>query len=286
MTVLFITVGGESWASARIRGYWPARCMDARVVTTEEGGKNGLDLEGVDVVIWQKTASIELIQSTPNIRHFWDVCDPVWWWAPEASAEVAQAVEGIVASSTALAEEFSEWSGLPCNVIPDRLELSHFSALREHHDSAPTRLIWFGLYGNRPALFGALANLERLAANGRDIELTICDERPELPLNITKFFPVYHVRWELEQENAIIAAHDIAILPPYPGSWGRVKSNNRILTAWACGIPATDCESYKEMVMLMDPETRARLGADGRKWVEEDYNVEQSAREWERLLDV
>ena len=49
MTVLFITVGGESWASARIRGYWPARCMDARVVTTEEGGKNGLDLEGVDV---------------------------------------------------------------------------------------------------------------------------------------------------------------------------------------------------------------------------------------------
>jgi len=138
--------------------------------------------------------------------------------------------------------------------------------------------------GNRPALFGALANLERLAANGRDIELTICDERPDMVMRITNMFPVYHVLWELEQENAIIAAHDIAILPPYPGPWGRVKSNNRTLTAWACGLPATDCESYKELMTLMDADTRARLGADGRKWVEEDYNVERSAREWERLL--
>ena len=147
------------------------------------------------------------------------------------------------------------------------------------------RFIWYGLAVNRVALFYGLVNLERLAANGHKIELTIMDDRPDQSWRVTDYFPIAHVQWRLEQENEIIANHDVAFLPPYPGPWGKVKSNNKTLTAWACGLPALSTHEYNDYEVLMDWQCRRNWGVLGNVELAH-VDVRQSAAEWMGLFNV
>jgi hypothetical protein len=133
---------------------------------------------------------------------------------------------------------------------------------------------------NRMAIWGAVPNLERLVASGYPIELTVCDDRPDVEWQITQAFPMYNVRWSLEKENQILSNHDIALLPPYPGPWGQVKSNNKKLTAYACGLPAVSGFDYDELVLLMNPGVRQATADEGFALVAEEYQAQLSAIEW------
>jgi hypothetical protein len=279
MKVCFIAAGPIEWGSSRMRAYWVAEHMqDATVIQVGEA------LPDADVYIWQKTVNTEQIASMPNARHYWDVCDPSWWWQPEECREIADLMDGIVASSQALADDFNEWYEEETAVcIPDRLNPDHFPKKRQHQNTDPVRFIWFGVAVNRIALFGAMANMERLVANGHNIELTIMDDRPDIPAQFTNKFPVYHVRWELDKENEILASHDIALLPPYPGAWGKVKSNNKTITAGLCELPVTKGVDYKVMQAYMVTEHRKEAAHEYHNLVN-GLTVDRSAREWEALL--
>lgn len=292
MNICFITAGPVEWASSRMRAYWVAEALETRghsvgtfaidIATKNWGAlSNWAMSDGYDVFIWQKTAPVSMIQDLPQARHYWDVCDPSWWWQPNECREIAKHMTGIVASSPALANDFNEWYGEDKAIcIPDRLKLSHFHTQRQHSDVSPVRLIWFGVAANRVALWGARANLERLVANGHKIELTIFDDRPDVRFAFSDAFPIYHVLWSLDKEVEVLAAHDVALLPPYPGPWGEVKSNNKDLTAWACGIPEVTGLDYQKLVKYVT-KPHFRMTVQG---VAEHYSVEQSAIEWEALL--
>lgn len=286
MKTLFVAAGPESWGSSRMRCYWPAAHMaDAQVGTYDYLSKTHDIPYGTDVMIWQKQVNVDLVKAYPHERHYWDVCDPLWWWQPGLAREYAQHMTGIVASSPALAADCAVFLGRDVHCIPDRLELKHFTRQAQHAERTPVRLIWYGVSVNRLALFAALVNLERLAANGHKIELTICDDRPEDVVQWSDMFPVYHTRWTLEGEVDVLTAHDIALLPPYPGPWGRVKSNNKTLTAWACGLPVSSGEWYPSLaVPVTNANERRALGENGRWNVEQYHRVEASARQWEEFL--
>jgi glycosyltransferase involved in cell wall biosynthesis len=270
-----------------MRCYWPAKYMGATVATWQEvlSGKQIEDKH----IICQKLGNIELMRKwlDQGSEVWWDICDPAWWFSPEAAKPLADMVTGVVASNPGLAEDFTEWSGRACEMIPDRVELEHYPKQREHCAAKPVRLIWFGVSVNRVSLPGTWANLARLVANGHDVGLTIMDNQPEFSLGMGNDVPTGYVRWGVETEAGVISSHDIALLPPYPGPWGRVKSNNKTLAAWACGLPVTNGLDYRDLEWLVSShETRATLGRQGRKDVETMWQVERSAREWERLLRV
>jgi hypothetical protein len=284
MKVQFITPGSIAWASSRMRAHWPAKYMqDTDVIAWPE--QIGM---GYDAYVFVKVGSPELMQDlrAAGKQVWWDLCDPAWWFNPTDCQEIANQVTGVVCSNQALANDFNLWRGEAlARVVPDRLELSHFPLQRQHADVKPVRFVWFGASQNRIALFGGLTNLERLAANGHKISLTILDDHPDSPWYITDTFPVNYERWSLEQENEILVGHDIALLPPYPGPWGQVKSNNKYLTAWACGLPVVDGMDYGEMEWLTGDATwRSNHAAIGRQELEKNFQVKQSAREWETLL--
>lgn len=284
--VCFITSGPIEWASARMRAHWVARYMRDAVVVQANAEHIYPEARAY---VWQKVAHRETIQAQikAGARVWWDVCDPSWWMEPRQCREIDDLVHGVVASSHALAEDYTVWSKWNRAVcIPDRLELAHFDCARIHGEHSPVRLIWYGLGANRLALWNCLINLERLVANGHKIELTVMDERPEDAVSAPTY-PVYSMRWILEHEVEAIAAHDIALLPPYPGPWGRVKSNNKTLTAWACGVPATTGEDYASLEgLVMSHELRAALGRAGQNEVRTNWTVDKSAAEWEALLHV
>lgn len=283
MKTLFIAAGPESWGSSRMRCYWPAKYMaDAHVVSMDEARRM---IDAPEVMIWQKWVDLDLIKANPQTRHYLDVCDPQWWWQPDLFIQAAAPMAGIVASSPALADDCAGFLGRGVRCIPDRLELAHFDRQAQYTERSPVRLIWFGVAVNRIALFAALANLERLAANGYAIELTICDDRPDDEMHWTDSFPIYHTRWTLESEVAVLTAHDIAILPPYPGPWGQVKSPNKTLTAWACGLPMTPGDYWPDLVDLVESaNVRNATGIAGYRTVKQNHTVDKSAAEWEQLL--
>ena len=174
----------------------------------------------------------------------------------------------------------SDWANIEAHVIPDRLKLAHYNKQRQHADVDPVRFIWFGSAQNRGALTAGFVTLSRLQADGFNVELTIMDDRPDLPLGYGPSCPVYFVRWQLDKEVEVIANHDIALLPPYPGEWGKVKSNNKVLAAWACGLPVETTHDYGPAYeMTFNPLWRDI--AEHRRKLED---VSQSAADWEALL--
>lgn len=286
MNICFITAGPIEWASSRMRAYWVAEALRERGHEVEViQYPNNLTNPDNDIYIWQKVANVEAIKvlKPTGTRHYWDVCDPSWWWQPDECREIAKYMTAVVASSQALADDFNEWYGGKLAVcIPDRLKLSHFHTQRQHRDVSPVCFIWFGIAANRVALWGARANLERLVANGHKIELTIFDDRPDVRFHFSDAFPIYHVQWSLEKEVEVLAAHDVALLPPYPGPWGEVKSNNKAMTALACGLPVMAGLSYENAVSLVTDKRSRQESGD--IWIKSTADVIQSAIEWEALL--
>lgn len=312
MKPLFISPGPVSVASTRMRAVWVAKHMPGAGVVPIGELKNfapapkgsHLDRErpvnsgelrkitglfDYDAYIFIKTADLELIRAfrEQGKRVYWDVCDPAWWFAPQDCREVADLVDGVVASNERLAADFQSWYG-PGKVvlsIPDRLEMDHFPLQRFQEYTDTVRLIWFGGAQNRVALFAALVNLERLVANGYRISLTICDDQPEQQWTITDALTFYYTRWSLAHENEILASHDIALLPPYPGPWGKVKSNNKYLTAWASGLAVSDGQDYETLESLVSSSVlRAENAAHGYEELISCYTADQSAAQWLEVL--
>ena len=288
--VIFIPAGDIANAGSRMRCYWPARHMpEARVVSWDEVRESGLP-DDADAYVFQKLVDVSLMRALIGAGKlvFWDVCDPAWWWSAAEAREADEWATAVVASNVMLEKDYQAWALRPSgtHTISDRLDLAHFDRVKQHHAADPVRLIWFGAAQNRAALYAAHANLSRLQANGLRIALTICDDHPERPFyDIEGAFPVYYTRWSLAGEVETLTAHDIALLPLYPGPWGTVKSINKRLTAWACGLPTATGEGYETLRGLVtDAGYRRNEGAAGRREVEKYWQAERSADEWQALV--
>jgi hypothetical protein len=283
MTVCFVTNGPIEWASARYRAYWVAEQMDDAAVVE---GKKVVQLPEADNYVFAKSINVAAVEELKRQgkRVFWDVCDPMHWFSPQSARRMCELADGVVASNEGLANDLSEWAGRDVITIPDRLKVEHYNRQRQHEGVDPVRFIWFGSAQNRETLLPAYIVLERLAANGYNVELTVMDDKPNLDMRYGPSCPVYMTKWALRNEVETLANHDIAILPPYPGEWGDVKSNNKHLTAWACGLPVVDGLDFIETVMMMDWHRRQEQADNGLKIVRDLYDIRLSSEEWGQIL--
>lgn len=287
MNICFVVPGPIEWASSRLRGYWVADALSKRWYNVAVVAPGEASKIIHDVYIWVKQIDLNFVKANQDKRHYWDLCDPMHWFSPEVEAYIPW-IDGVVCSTQALANDFKKWAEIetmPVVCIPDRLDMRHYPKPRvDVKKHGVTRFIWYGIAANRQALYSTLANLERLKANGRSIELTIYDDRPDIQFTGVSF-PVYHSCWNLDMETAVISSHDIALLPPYPGAWGKVKSNNKKLTAWACGVPVTDGQDYNELLNIVDNENARKLNVTDNMTCYNDLMIiENSAKEWEAIL--
>lgn len=284
MNICFVATGPPTWMSSRLRCYWPARYLRAKVV--EINALRQQALPPADAYIWQKQVRLDLVAETSEGQHWWDVTEPLWWYEPEESADILAKMRGVVANTQALADDLAQWEhGRSCHVIPDRLEPAYFTRYRVHQPVSPVRLIWFGTMINRVALAPIWPNLIRLRAEGIDVELTLMDNRPELPLQFGPDVPLYYTKWMHGQELNVLAGHDVALLPPLPGPWGEMRGNAKALTAWACRLPVTNGRDYKALKQLVtDPAERERRGRAGQEEVARRWTADRSAAQWQILL--
>lgn len=290
-SVCFIASGPIEWGSSRMRAYWPARYIpDSTVVTMADAQQRGVPDAGV--YVFQKLVDPVLIAGLRAMGKIvvWDVCDPAWWFDRPGAIEAVNNADWIVASNIPLAVDLVAWCAAngteadgKTTVIPDRVELSHFAPRPRYVPGDPVKLIWYGIAVNRIALFAAVVNLIRWRVDGHDISLTIFDDAPDVRFpDLDAILPVTYERWTLDTEAETLAAHHIALLPPYPGPWGKVKSNNRAVTGLAAGLQVITGESYYDLPNAINA---MEAGHDRREYVAANYNVEQSARQWMDLIN-
>ena len=288
---LFITPGPISWASSRMRAHWVAEHMDADTMQINEIIQQNHISPAYNNYIFSKSFnnSIADILLERNMRLWWDICDPIHWFTPNEVRQFADRITGFVFSCDGLRDDFMAWYGetdKPVAVIPDRVKLSHFTPRETISTDKPLRFIWFGAGQNRHSVISSFAYLDRLYANGVECILTIFDDAGRQQVEMAKV-PMQFINWDLRYESQVISSHDIAILPGYPGPWGKVKSNNKCVTAAACGVVPTHGEDWEELwTLATNPDVRRERTLIYLDTVRRDYNVEKSAQEWKELIDA
>lgn len=289
MKVHFLTTARPHVASARFRAYWPCEAWSSPDVTV--GGPDHPAIAQADVLIVSALINeATVIRSSPAPITVWDLTDPLWCYLGDrAFREMAAQMTHLTVSSEGLRAALATEFGTDATLIPDRLPFQ--TTQRQHQAVDVPTLIWFGYAFNRyPALSGVAPVLKRLLANGVKFKLQIVDDQPNLPLYEADRYGLAavteHVRWEShEQLHALLCAADVALLPPFPGWIGTMKSTNRFFTAAWAALPVVDGTDYRRLESLLrDADRRGSAGWAARAYAECYGNLTHSIEDWQQLL--
>lgn len=289
--ILMFTQGALTWASSRFRGYW---LQDVAPDLFELHRRGQIpDLADRKVVVFQKRHGDSDLTMAREAQHLgikvvYDLTDPLWWFDPERVTAMLAVADLVTASSEGLAEAVRDIPVVKqVAVIPDRMLPAFHPTVREHADHRPVTLVWFGQSINRVTLAGPSPVLTYLANLGMEFRLRVVDDAPNEPFGVGASYPVEMVPWVLETFHANLTDSDIALIPPYPGPWGQMKSDNKTATAWWAGLPVTDGHDPDELKMLIENvDERARQGRENRARAEAEYGIERSVAEWRALLEM
>lgn len=295
--VCFIAFGSRALAGSRLRAWavadaWPeSDCVPWR--------EDWPDTYDAPVVVLQKVhprpkadVGMHLLEQVRAAQArgqlvIWDLCDPIWWWMSESDfLGLARAMDGLTVSTDGLQTDLWNAFQLQSFYIADR---QPFTTMQRRHAKVPVpQLVWFGYAQNRIPCFssGALA-LDRLLHNHVPFTLKIVDDRPEWRLSVASELAsiTTYEKWSLSTIEATLASADVAFLPPYPGPWGPMKGDDKIMTAAWAGLPSADGTDYPDLARLLtDWEYRAMRGRQARMWAELEREIHQSVEEWKQVI--
>ena len=232
MTVCFLPAGTVKVASSRIRVYAVLSALERLGVETCVGYR-----AGTDVLVVQKRVDAEIVAMARAFRKqggrvFYD-CDDLGraleYWAPEGlRRELIPLAEAITTNTPEYAETLARLYGKRVAVIPDVVDYGLTAPVAEAPAASgdELRVLWFGNGAN----LRLLEPYVEIFQTGAGCSLTVCSGR-ELP-------GVGFVRWTLEGFPAVLRSFDLTFLPHGDKKADRAKSNNRMITSIAWGVPA------------------------------------------------
>lgn len=214
-----------------------------------------------------------------------------------------QSIDGVAAGNAFLAEEARRCNpALKIEWMPTCVDVKRYR-VASHENPTPS-LVWIGSASTLQGLERIRPVLEALGRAVPNLQLKqICDR-------FLRFDPleVIETPWAEATETAEIASGDIGIswIPDDP--WSRGKCGLKVLQYMAAGLPvvanpvgvhpemiehgvtgflATTAEEWLDAVhqLVRDPDLRKRMGAAGRRVVEQRYSVEAGSDRWRSFLD-
>lgn len=187
-------------------------------------------------------------------------------------------------------------------VVPTCVDPSAYPTAR--HADGPAQLVWVGSSSTLKGLERFRETLEAIGRGVPGVRLkVICDRFPTFA-----HLPVEAVPWSEDSEAAEIASADIGISWVPDDPWSRGKCGLKVLQYQAAGLPVVanpvgvqaefvchgetgflpeTTEQWVSAVrrLTADPDLRRRLGAAGRRQVEDRYSVAAAGRLWVGQLD-
>lgn len=235
-----LPAGSEDTASARIRAHILHRALVKLGVRTTLGRARR-----ADVLYVQKRLSVRRIQSVKTARAegrriLYDVDDlgeALWWWAPRPLfREMLTLTDLVITGTPEQAAMLREEHGAPrVSVLPCAIDYAADGlAAPVLRDVRQLRLLWFGNNSNvdlwkryRDAIFG-LDHLQPVlvidALQARDLAV----REPRLECHA----------WSRATFVNILRSCDLTCLMHDGSPYDRAKSNNRMTTSIAWGVPA------------------------------------------------
>ena len=293
MNISYYPMSDRNAASSRLRVYKIADEL------TKLGHGVMFDKVSVDthVVVVQKCYGLDTaIQNWRNagIRVIFDVDDLIDLPIPD--------VDQITADTP---YKVGKWPS--AKVVPDCLDIDSDSPFKDHHNDALKTAVYCANADNIYHIANALE-----ACRWVGVQLTIITDLTspavkemysKLNLNMGG---VRLVQWKSTTVDAVMVEHDLVVCPfVYDGRWGRdwveSKSANKILKAWALGLPCagTGILSYLEAGLqhmagsidewcevlgeLEDPQVRFRDAARGAQ-IANKYRADKVVNKWLEVM--
>ncbi len=187
--------------------------------------------------------------------------------------------------------------------IPTCVDTSRFVPRSVPAASTPPVVGWIGSPTTTPYL-AALGDVLLEASKRRPFVLRVSGSAEEFSLPGVN---VHHEPWTLGREVELFNTCDIGVYPLTDDEWSRGKCGFKAIQFMACGVPVVAsavgvnrdiiedgvngflASSPAEWVdklerLIGDPALRARLGAAGRKTIEERYSLKVQAPQMAALL--
>jgi glycosyltransferase involved in cell wall biosynthesis len=307
MRVLFLTEGDTSDPSARVRVYHlvpglAALGIEARVLppTARAGpaGKARMLREAVwaDVVVLQRVLAprpLVALLARVNPAVVFDFDDALYAFSPlrERLSAVLELATEVVAGSEELAR-YARRRSRSVTVVPTVVDPASYRPAAGPANGDPLRIGWIGTTGNLPFLELIRSALGEVVRRGAAIDFrVICSSFPRWPeLAVTQ------VPWRIGGAEDDLAELDVGVAPLPDTPLTRGKCGLKAIQYMAAALPvvATPVGALGEIVLdgetgflaageldwihrleqlVGDEELRRRLGAAGRRRVEERYSV-------------
>lgn len=227
-------------------------------------------------------------------RRLFDVDDALWMLnRSDFSGQIAAESFGVIAGSEFIAEHYRRhcervW------VVPTSVETRAWKPQPER-EPRPWTIGWIGTSSNLPHLLAIEQPLADFLAQHDDARLlVVCDKKPRLDSIPAR--SCHFVRWSAENEISSVQRMDVGLMPLPDTEWARGKCALKMLLYMAVGIPvvaspvgvggslmrhaeigiaAVSRDDWYEALRLLfgGGESARRMGAAGRRLVEEEYSV-------------
>jgi hypothetical protein len=232
---------------------------------------------GAQLYVFQKAYLVERTRDWTEAAARWrdqgrcrlafDLCDPDFL-DYEHYRRMSRALP-LFDFATVTTEAIAKWVEryLPTYIIPDRVDMQALGAIGRKEDTGSTdkpRVVWAGYVHNVSAMDELRGAVEQLG-----LELTVMAR--EKPLPFDDF-------WRAVLE------HDVLLNPRLGVAPFSYKSDNKTLIGWALGMPVA--RNAQELEALCDPEWRAQVTRTWQDEIEQNWQVEKSVRQWEKIVEA
>ena len=247
MKISYIPNGYENLASSRLRVYKVATVLEKLGHTVRIKPAREVLFTDSDVVAVQKVNSDRagrMMQRLMDngVRVVWDVDDPIGVQMP---------CHVVTVGSRRLTQDYPD-----SIYIPDALDVSEGHPVKQTHSPELRRVCWFGLHCN-------LYNCRPVYEACQELGMSLCVITNIGHKDFTPLFPLAdYVAWSLETVDQNIVDCDLVVLPylldatptgwlpdgQTLADWNNAKGENRLLKAWALGMPVIGApiQSYME----------------------------------------
>jgi glycosyltransferase involved in cell wall biosynthesis len=221
-----------------------------------------------------------------------DIDDALWLNEPDFSEKLAACCDGLIAGNSYIAQHY-EQCGARVWTIPTSVDTDRWRPCSSKVQERWT-IGWTGTSSNLKYLYAIQTPLAEFLNQHRDTRLlVVCDRKPaldKLPPRSWSF-----VCWAPENEVELVQSMDVGLMPLPDDEWTRGKcalkmilhlAVSRPVVASPVGVAAeilaenvglaavTDSDWFESLSSLYnDRDLGSRLGAAGRKLVEERFSV-------------
>lgn len=293
--------------------------LDLRTLPRDWWGRlaGARSLRDDDAVVLQRKLlsrpEVALLKRT--VRRLWfDFDDAIWMRDSYAAKGFAsrrrlgrfratvRAAEAVIAGNAYLAEHAMQAGARAAWVIPTCVDVDRYPLAR--HDREGAELVWVGSSATLRGLEAIAPLLNAVGEQVPGVRLKLVCDRFFQPGRL----PVVERPWTEATEASEIAAADAGISWVPDDPWSRGKCGLKVLQYMAAGLPVVTnpVGVHTEMVrhgetgflatteaewvdairtLAADPDLRRRMGAAGRRAVEDRYSIQAGSRLWANLID-